>query len=83
MPLENDLEAETLKQLEKLEKEVSLIAPVKEKKVREELENLNAYISDTRHFLKQGDLVKAFEAIVFAWGIYETLLSLNLISKTR
>ena len=35
-------------------------------------DNFEAYISDSRHFLKQGDYIRAFEAAVFASGILES-----------
>ncbi|MBI4020528.1 MAG: DUF357 domain-containing protein [Candidatus Aenigmarchaeota archaeon] len=78
--METDLERETAKQLEKLEDEVSHIEAPSDKKVKNEIINIKAYISDCRHFLENGDLMRAFEAIVFAWGIYETLLSLGAVA---
>ncbi len=35
------------------------------------LENALAYISDARHFLEKRDLVRAFEAVVWAWAWLE------------
>lgn len=35
-------------------------------------DNFEAYISDARHFLEQGDYIRAFEAAVFASGILES-----------
>ncbi len=37
-------------------------------KGREYLANINAYISDSGHFLSEKDYVRAFEAIVWAWA---------------
>jgi hypothetical protein len=35
------------------------------------LENVRAYRSDADHFVEQGDLVRAFEAVVWAWAWLE------------
>lgn len=35
------------------------------------LENVHAYRSDTDHFETEGDLVRSFEAIVWAWSWLE------------
>jgi hypothetical protein len=35
-------------------------------------DNFEAYVSDARHFLEQGDYIRAFEAAVFASGILES-----------
>lgn len=56
------------KWLPKCREEVKKIKKVKDK---EFLENAQAYISDTEHFLQKGDLVRAFEAIVWAWAWLE------------
>jgi hypothetical protein len=69
---EKALEKETRKWLERLEKKK--IEPAeKTKDAAEQTENIRAYIQDSRHFLEKGDYIRAFEAVVYAWGIYETL----------
>jgi hypothetical protein len=62
------LEAETREWLEKLNEKL-------EEKHREveQMENVLAYRDDTRHFLEKKDYVRAFEAVIYAWGILETL----------
>ena len=45
------------------------------------VKNLDAYIKDTSYFLEKKDFVRAFEAVVYAWGIYETLLMTHLVSN--
>ncbi len=72
------LELETQKWMEKLKKETSGIK-AKGMKAAGQIENMNAYISDCRHFQKQGDWIRAFEACVYAWGILETLKHLDMI----
>ncbi len=34
-------------------------------------ENIRAYVSDAEYFLGKGDLVRAFEAVIWAWAWYE------------
>lgn len=68
MSLEKDLREETKKWLGKLE--LLKIHP-KDKKGEEFLSNINAYISDSKYFLEKEDLIRAFEAVVWAWAWYE------------
>jgi len=49
------------------------------KKGKEFLDNINAYIIDCEHFLKNGDYVKAWELISFAWGLFEAGIDLKLL----
>jgi len=56
--------------LEKLKKKLDETEPV-DVKGKELLKNIHAYIVDTEHFLEQGDYVKAWELISFAWGLFE------------
>tara|TARA_Y100000310_G_scaffold220574_1_gene222116 strand:- start:527 stop:763 length:237 start_codon:yes stop_codon:yes gene_type:complete len=66
--IEEELRMEIAKWLPKAKKELKKI-----KKVHDEdfLVNINAYIKDTTYFLEQGDLVKSFEAVVWAWSWIE------------
>ncbi|MFA4819706.1 MAG: DUF357 domain-containing protein [Candidatus Aenigmatarchaeota archaeon] len=43
------------------------------------LKNIDAYISDTEHFMKKGDLIRAFEAIIWTWSWIEILEELKVI----
>ena len=43
------------------------------------IKNIDAYISDTSHFLEKKDFIRAFEAVVYAWGILETLEHAKII----
>lgn len=81
------LKKETEKWLIRLQKERPLVritasGPL-EKKSREALRNMDAYIKDTSHFLEKGDFIRAFEAVVWAWGILETLESMHLIELSK
>jgi hypothetical protein len=44
------------------------------------LTNIKAYVSDSRHFLEKGDLVRAFEAMIWAWSLWETCAELGLLA---
>ncbi len=81
---EASLKRETAKWLAKLERDlkgVKSTGRLPDKQLREVMENIRAYIKDCKYFSDEGDLIKAFEAIVYAWGIYETCLRTGLISK--
>jgi len=66
--LEEELRKETLKWLMKIESE-----RLKEKngKGKMALENISAYVKDSRHFLGSKDLIRAFEAVIWAWAFLE------------
>ncbi len=66
MSVEEELEKETLKWLERIEERVKVIDGDKSF-----IENINAYVSDSRYFLKKKDLVRAFECVVWAWAWLE------------
>lgn len=70
MGVDEQLKAETLKWLGKCGEEVVKVK-ASDPKGEEFLVNIKAYVSDTGHFLDKGDLVRAFEAIVWAWAWLE------------
>jgi hypothetical protein len=37
------------------------------------LKNIDAYLSDSKYFYRQGDLIRSFEAIIWAWSWWEIL----------
>jgi hypothetical protein len=45
------------------------------------LTNIKAYVSDSRHFLEKGDLVRSFEAMIWAWSWLEIGLELGLLKN--
>ena len=69
-----DTEKTLLQEIEKwaarLNKELSNIEPYGPKG-HEFLKNIKAYADDSNHFLEKEDLVRAFEAIVWAWAWLE------------
>jgi len=77
MTTETQLKAETEKWLARIEKEM---LEVKEtEKNKSYLRNINAYISDCKHFSKEGKLVLSFEAVVWAWSWLQILKELKII----
>lgn len=62
------LEEETRKWLEKLENRID----GRDSHV-EQMENVEAYRDDTYHFLEEEDYIRAWESVIYAWGILETL----------
>lgn len=62
------LEKETKKWLEKLNNRIE----DRDESV-EQMENVLAYRDDTKHFLEEEDYIRAWESVIYAWGILETL----------
>jgi hypothetical protein len=77
------LEEETIRWLKRLEEEMKKteINEKSKKTAKEILENIRAYISDSKHFLGKKDYLNAYEAVIYAWGMYETALRVRLIVK--
>lgn len=74
--LEEDLRAETVKWQKKaqdLYEKVSGDEPF--------LENVSAYIRDCQYFLEKGDLIRAFEAVIWAWAWMEIGLQKGLLQQ--
>jgi hypothetical protein len=81
---EKRLAEETRKWLERLERgRASLRILREERPVRAALENMDSYMRDCRHWLSKGDLVLAFEAVVYAWGIFETLERMGFLDVRK
>ena len=45
------------------------------------LTNIKAYFSDSAHFLENGDLVRSFEAIIWAWAWLEIGKNLEYLAQ--
>ncbi len=78
-----ELEFETKKWLERIEIKIQKIVEPNNKKGKEFLRNIKAYISDSKYFLKKGDLIKAFECVVWAWAWLEIGLNLGILKENR
>jgi hypothetical protein len=72
------MKEEILKWLSKIEEELKSVKAT-EKKGKEFLENINAYVKDCKYFLEKGDLVLSFESIVWSWAYLEISKELKLI----
>lgn len=77
MKLEEELREETLKWLRRIEERMSGIDGDKEF-----MENIRAYISDSHYFLEKGDLIRAFECVIWAWAWLEIGLEVEKLHET-
>jgi hypothetical protein len=75
--IEPDLRNETVKWLQRAEQ---LFSKISNKDDRFG-ENIAAYISDSHHFLDNGDLIRAFEAVIWAWAWMEIGQEMGLLVK--
>ena len=75
------LRKETKKWLDKIENKVNAVKLVDEKNKEHQrmLKNIHAYISDCKHFIKKDDMIRAFEAVIWAWAWLEILKDLNVL----
>lgn len=64
------IEEETLKMIKNIEPKIGKVE-VNSDKGEEMLTNMKAYVSDSKHFLKEKNFIKAFESIVWSWAILE------------
>ena len=72
--LEEDLQMETLKWLEKAEELYCQISGDEHF-----LDNVSAYIRDSHYFLEKKDLIRAFEAVIWAWAWMEIGLEKEIL----
>ncbi|MEM7826802.1 MAG: DUF357 domain-containing protein [Candidatus Aenigmatarchaeota archaeon] len=70
MSIEKQLIEETNKWKNRIEAKIKEIKSLSEEE-KKTLANINAYIKDSEYFLKRGDLIRAFEAVIWAWALYE------------
>ena len=81
MEYKESLKKETEKWLERLKNRIESIRIIRDSpELRNCLENIEAYRRDSEYFIKKGDFLRGFEAVVYAWGILETCERLKLIS---
>jgi len=76
--LEGDLLSETLKWQGRAEDLFSRVSGE-----AEFLENISAYIADSRYFLEKNDLIRAFEAVIWAWAWMEIGLLKGILQERR
>ena len=70
MDTKQHLILETEKWFKKAQDAAGKMRPVDDKG-RDFVKNIDAYLSDSRHFLEKGDHVRAFEAVIWAWAWLE------------
>jgi len=80
MSLEADLKKETEKWIKRIEKEIKNVR-LKDASKKRLLENVRAYIDDSKYFTKKGDSIRAFEAIIWAWANLELGLQFDIIKQ--
>ncbi len=78
MTLDKELKSETEKWLSRAKEKRSKIKLL-DKSGQDMIKNIDAYISDSQHFMKKGDLIRSFEAIVWAFAWLEILEQLKII----
>ena len=69
---------EILKWLSKIKKELKEVR-ARNDKGKEYLKNINAYVYDCEHFLKNGDFVLSFESVTWAWAYLTISKDLKLL----
>lgn len=75
---QEELERQTKKWLDRLNERLE-----GKDKDAEQMENVLAYRDDTKHFLEEEDYIRAWESVIYAWGILETLERLGIVNKKR
>ena len=78
--LEEELKQETEKWLKRIKAERKKIALVDDSK-EGFIKNIDSYISDSEHFLEKNDLIRAFEAVIWAWAHLEMGKELGIIRE--
>jgi hypothetical protein len=74
--LEEDLQMETMKWLEKAEALFCQLSGDEHF-----LDNVSAYIRDSHYFLEKKDLIRAFESVIWAWAWMEIGLEKEMLKQ--
>ncbi len=75
-----ELMRETIKWLKRIKEKLKTVHACDERG-EEIIKNVKAYVSDTEYFLNKGDLVRAFECIVWAWAWLEIGLRFGFMNS--
>ncbi len=73
-----ELMRETEKWLKRIKSRLKDVKALNEKG-KEFLRNIEAYVSDSEYFFERGDLVRAFECVVWAWAWLEIGLDIGVL----
>lgn len=76
--INEEIKAETEKWLKKAKEKRAKIKLL-DKSKQDMIKNIDAYISDSQHFMKKGDLVRSFEAVIWCWAWMEILEELKIV----
>jgi len=66
------------KWLKRIKNELKDVKSTNEKG-KEFLDNINAYVYDCEHFLKNGDYVLSFEAVIWSWAFMSICKELGFL----
>jgi len=80
LSLEEDLRSETEKWLLRAEKVLEQISARGNEGERFRV-NIAAYLSDCRYFLDKEDLIRAFEAVIWAWAWIEIGEDVEMLTR--
>lgn len=80
MSLEGDLRKEIEKWSARLEEEMKDIRILDEGRAYM-LENIRAYMKDSSYFLTSNDLIRSFEALIWAWAWLSILKELKIVKS--
>lgn len=80
--LKNELEREIEKWSRNLDKKLPKIKP-KDEPGEKILENAQAYRKDSEHFFEDDELIKSFEALIWAWAFIEIGENFNHLSNVN
>jgi len=79
--MQDALKEETNKWLYRIKGVMHYVKSNKTEEAENILENINAYIKDSEYFLKKGQLIEAFEAVIWAWSWYTIGTKLGILVK--
>lgn len=66
--IESELEHQISKWLGRIEEKRGMIESVKDENF---IQNIDAYISDSKYFYQKRDLIRSFESVIWAWAWLE------------
>ncbi len=78
--LENDLRDEIKKWSKRLDNSLKTTVATGRNGV-EFLTNIKAYQSDSLHFLNKGDLIRTYEALIWAWAYLEIGKQIGILTQ--
>jgi len=82
MTLEQDLKEEIKKWTKKLDASLKDVKAVNQRGI-EFLTNIKAYQSDSLHFYQKKDLIRSYEALIWAWAYLEIAMQTEILAKNE